>query len=143
MPASSFRRVLTAAACLLSIATASGQPADRAAALDAQLVRIFDGKAYDVPRFGPARWLADGSGYTIVEPAGNGGADIVRYDARTGARSVLVAAARLTPPGARTPLAIDDYTWSTDGRRLLVFTNTARVWRDVANRIVRVRLLEQ
>jgi dipeptidyl-peptidase-4 len=110
--------------------TASGQPAERDASLDARLVRIFQDQAYAVPRFGPARWLADGSGYTTLEPAPRGGSDIVRYDARTGERSVLVAAARLTPAGAGAPLTIEDYAWSADGRRLLVFTNTARVWRD-------------
>lgn len=55
--------------------------------------------------------------------------DIVRYDAATGARSVLVSGSRLTPAGASAPLSIDDYAWSRDGRRLLLFTNTARVWR--------------
>ena len=54
----------------------------------------------------------------------------MRYDAATGARSVLVAGSRLVPPGEKTGLAIDDYTWSADGRRLLIFTNTKKVWRD-------------
>ena len=38
-------------------------------------------------RFGPARWLDDGT-YTTVEPSTSvrGGADIVRYDAATGQR---------------------------------------------------------
>ena len=131
MPATCFRRVAaTALTVLLLVGAGSAQPADRMAALDAQLVRIFGAGAFAAPRFGPARWLADGSGYTVLEAGTGGGSDIVRYDARTGARSVLVAAARLTPPGVRTPLAIDDYIWSADGRRLLVFTNTARVWRD-------------
>jgi dipeptidyl-peptidase-4 len=124
------RAVAVTVTSLLLVASAGAQPAQRAAALDAQLVRIFDTRTYAVPRFGPARWLADGSSYTVLEDAPGGGSDIVRYDARTGARSVLVAAARLTPPGAAAPLAVDDYTWSADGRRLLVFTNTARVWRD-------------
>ena len=33
------------------------------------------------------------------------------------------------PPGAQTPLDVDDYAWSADGRRLLIFTNTKKVWR--------------
>src|SRR6185436_9653687 len=52
-----------------------------------------------------------------------------RYDAASGARTILVAASALVPPGTKTPLDIDDYTWSADNRRLLVFTNTRRVWR--------------
>ena len=84
-----------------------------------------------MPRFGPARWRPDGISYSTVEPSADapGASDIVRYDAATGARSVLVAGSRLVPPGEKTGLAIDDYTWSADGRRLLIFTNTKKVWR--------------
>ena len=54
----------------------------------------------------------------------------MRYDAATGARTVLIAGTRLVPPGAKSPLSIDDYAWSSDGGRLLLFTNTRKVWRD-------------
>ena len=33
------------------------------------------------------------------------------------------------PAGAKAPLDIDDYAWSADGKRLLIFTNTEAVWR--------------
>ena len=108
------------------------QQDNRAQALDAALDRIFDDRAYEVPRFGPARWLPDGSGYTTVERAAerSAGSDIVRYDTTSGERQVLVASTRLVPAGASAGLTIADYTWSPDGRHLLVFTNTRRVWRD-------------
>jgi dipeptidyl-peptidase 4 len=103
---------------------------DRARVLDEQIGRIFQAREYDVPRFGPARWLPDGRSYTTVERAeAGGGWDIVRYEAGSGARSVLVAGTRLVPQGAKEPLAIDDYAWSPDGRRLLIFTSSVRVWR--------------
>lgn len=105
------------------------QALDRAG-VDRQLGRIFEDGAYDPPAFGPARWMTDGAAYTTVESAGpSGGSDLVRYDAATGARTVLVPSARLVPAGQKAPLAIRDYAWSADGRRLLVFTNTTRVWR--------------
>lgn len=126
-------------------ATTQAQDDTRARTLDEQLARIYDAREYEVPRFGPARWMADGTAYTTVEDAGTGGSkdppydtgskepaygrDIVRYDSRTGERSVIVPGSRLTPAGAKSPLSIDDYQWSADGRRLLIFTNTARVWR--------------
>jgi dipeptidyl-peptidase-4 len=104
---------------------------DRAAALRAQLDKIFKDRAYAAPQFGPARWLPDGTAYAIVErPAGATGSEIARYDAVTGARTVLVDASRLVPEGRKTPLDIEDYAWSPDGRRLLIFTNTEKVWRD-------------
>ena len=121
-----------AIAVVLGAAVVSAQTTDRLRALDDQLGRIFQASEYTVPRFGPARWLPDGSAYAIVErsAARKDASDIIRYDAATGARSVILAGDRLMPPGSTTPLDIDDYAWSSDGRRLLIFTNTQKVWRD-------------
>ncbi len=108
-----------ALALLVVSSTHAQQPAAGAEALRAQIDRIFKDHVYDAPRFGPARWLPDGAVYAIVERGSGGGSEIARYDAATGARSV----------SARTPLDIDDYAWSPDGTKLLVFTNTKKVWR--------------
>ena len=93
--------------------------------------RIFGGTEFRGGTFGPLAWLSDGSGYTTLErPAGGRpGRDIIRYDAETGARVILVPAGRLVPAGDSTPLDVEEYTWSADGRRLLIFTNTQQVWR--------------
>src|SRR3954447_1244501 len=96
------------------------------------LKRIFDSKELTPKRFGPARWRDGGSSYTIVEPSSKskGADDIVLYETATGKRSVLVEASVRCPPGASKPLSIDDYRWSDDGRKLLIFTNTKKVWRN-------------
>jgi len=119
----------------------SAEQLETAGALDQQIERIFKANEFALPRFGPARWLEDGTAYTIVERSAAGVPDIVRYDAATGARSILVPGSRLvsaakpaTPepgkPADQPPaLSIDDYAWSDDGSRLLVFTNTQKVWR--------------
>ncbi len=101
------------------------------AALQEQLRRIFEDEAYETATFGPARWLDEGASYTTLEPSESveGAKDIVRYDTRSGEREVLVSASRRIPPGASKPLEIDDYQWSRDRKRLLLFTNTVRVWR--------------
>ena len=77
------------------------------------------------------RWTRDGKGYTALEPlaGAEGGRDLVRYDAESGGRTVVVPAARLVPPGSSTPIEIEDYQFSADGRRVLIFTNAQRVWR--------------
>ena len=93
-------------------------------AVDTQLRRIFASRDFAPERFGPARWL-DGGSYTTLEPAASGqGTDIVKYDAANAQRSVLVAASQINA------LPIADYIWSADGSKLLIFTNTERVWRD-------------
>jgi dipeptidyl-peptidase-4 len=97
-----------------------------------QLRRIFASRDFAPEGFGPARWMDGGAAYTTVEPSATlqGGDDIVRYETATGARQVYVAAERLVPPGASAPLPVDDYGWSPDGSRLLLFTSSQRVWRD-------------
>jgi dipeptidyl-peptidase-4 len=129
MPPQRSCQTAVAAACVVVAGLAGlAQSPDRAA-LDAQIGRIFQEHAYDPPAFGPARWLPDGAAYSTVEAATGGVSDIVRYDAATGARSVLVAGSRLIPPGQTAGLTISDYAWSADGSRLLIFTNTRKVWR--------------
>ena len=95
------------------------------------LERIFSTRDFAAKRFGPARWLQEGSAYTTLEPSATPklGDDIVRYDAQTGQREILVPAQRLVPAGDSVALAIEDYAWSEGARRLLVFTNSQRVWR--------------
>jgi len=103
------------------------------------LERIFTEEEFEPDEFGPARWLEDGSGYTILEKSQDEeggeaaqcpGRDIVRYDPKTGSREVIVGAARLIPKGESQPLEIEDYSWSEDGKKLLVFTNAKRLWRE-------------
>jgi dipeptidyl-peptidase-4 len=95
------------------------------------LDRIFVSREFSSERFGPARWMSDGSSYTTLEPSAEAkdGRDLVLYRAETGRREVLVSAAKLVPPGAKDPLAIENYAWSPDGKVLIVFTNSQRVWR--------------
>ena len=124
-----FRLVGTALAFILLLYSAAySQPADkRILTLD----RIFSSSEFRSETFGPARWLEDGSAYTTLEasPANRDSRDIVRYEAASGARSVLIAAASLIPTGSSTPLVIEDYAWSKDGRKLLIFTSSKQVWR--------------
>ncbi|HKO16242.1 MAG TPA: DPP IV N-terminal domain-containing protein, partial [Gemmatimonadaceae bacterium] len=124
------RARLTIPVLLLACVLAPSAGAQLPARVDSTLHALFASRTFVGERFGPARWLAGGDSYTTVEPAADGsGADIVAYDAATGRRSVKVGASQLRPPGAAAPLDIEDYQWSADGARLLVFTNSRRVWR--------------
>lgn len=126
---SKFKSSLSAFALLLLFTSPlDGQQNDKAALT---LDRIFSSNEFRSETFGPARWLDDGSGYTTLEPSPTSkeGRDIVRYEAATGRRNALIAASSLTPTGAAEPLAIDDYAWSKDGLKLLIFTNSKQVWR--------------
>jgi dipeptidyl-peptidase-4 len=115
--------------CTVAAAPATAQ--DRPTSPALSLERIFSTREFAAERFGPARWMRDGETFTTLEPSADvkGARDLVLYSAATGARRVLVSAARLVPEGRQAPLSIDDYAWSPDGVVLIVFTNSVRVWR--------------
>ena len=100
-------------------------------ASDQLLHRMYASPDFEVKYFGPARWLDDGAFYTTVEPSSavKDAQDLVRYQTATGKRESLVSAAKLIPAGAKNPLTFENYTWSKDKSRLLLYTNSAPVWR--------------
>src|SRR2546426_1769190 len=75
------------------------------------------------------QWTADGAAYTTSDEDSAGNTDLYRVDAVSGKKERLVRGADLVPPGARKPIAIEEYKFSVDGTKLLVFANSARVWR--------------
>jgi dipeptidyl-peptidase-4 len=103
-----------------------------------QVKQAFDGLltldtifTYRAKSLGPIQWQQDGKAYLELEPSATkkDALEIVRYDAATGEKSVLVPGEKLTPPGASAQLAIDQFDFSDDEQKLLIFTNSQRVWR--------------
>ena len=91
---------------------------------------IYSNNTYSQKAYGPVRWMKDNEGYSTLENDKEFGAkDIVRYDAKTGERKILVSAKQLIPTNETKPLSIANYEWSDDDGKLLIFTNTGRVWR--------------
>ena len=92
--------------------------------------RIFSSGEFD-GESATGRWLEDSSGYTTFETskAPGGGRDLVRHDPKTDQQESLVKASELGPPHESSPPAMDDHTWSKDRSKLLIFTNTRKVWR--------------
>jgi len=109
------------------------------------LEAIFKDHSYDPKTPGQIRWLEDGSGYTALETVKEYAdvdperdeegeiikwpEDIVFYNPETLDRSILISASQLTPKGAETALTIEDYIWSEDRSKLLIYTNNVKVWR--------------
>jgi dipeptidyl-peptidase-4 len=95
------------------------------------LDRIFDSDDFAPKGIGQLRWLKSGDAYSKIEPSSTlkGGTDLVSYDAATNKRTVLVAAEKLVPPGGKEPLRINGYDWSNDNAKMLIYTNSKKVWR--------------
>lgn len=107
---------------------------------------IYKDYEFNAKRPGAFRWQTEGSNFTALETA-EGFEDaelekdrygddikvyeeIVEYDPATLERRVLISLAQLTPKGSDKALVVDDYVWSKDRSRLLIYTNAEYVWRD-------------
>ena len=131
MTAIHFSSMRTACALAWAIfpAVAVAQPPATSSRLTVE--RIFGSREFAARGAGQLRWLDD-STYVALQanPQQNDAAELVRFNARTGAREVLVPSTSLTPNGASAPLDVEDYFWSPDHKRLLIFTASERVWRE-------------
>jgi dipeptidyl-peptidase 4 len=126
----SFPRPLVGAA-ILCLSLSTGLPAQSADSSLVTLGRLFDSDEFAPESPGSVRWLDGEAAYTRLEAdsAGPGARSLIRYDAASGRREVWVPAGRLVPPGDSVPLQVEDYTVAPDKRRLLLFTNSRKVWR--------------
>ncbi len=85
--------------------------------------RIFASREFSSEGFS-ARWEPRGASYVTVERS-----SLVRHDVSTGRSDILVPAAELVPQGAAGSLSIESFEASADFSRLLIYTNSRRVWR--------------
>ncbi|MDI1241525.1 MAG: S9 family peptidase [bacterium] len=133
----SFLRVSTAlrvALVIVALSSFSGLFAQTSQpAVDPKLTvdRIFNSGEFQPERFGGFEWLKDGDSYAKFEPSVKvkGAMDLVRYQIDTEKRDVLLSADRLIPQGETKPIEMDGYDWSADGKKLLIYTNSQKVWR--------------
>ncbi|HSK08520.1 MAG TPA: DPP IV N-terminal domain-containing protein [Vicinamibacterales bacterium] len=113
-----------AAAALLCLLGAVPAVAQLSPNMQDILRRINAGEFGGARSAGPGgQWVDGGRGYLASERTPGGASEIARYDTATGKRSVLLAAAQLTPPQLGKPLQFTRYEFSTDGRRVLFATN--------------------
>jgi dipeptidyl-peptidase-4 len=79
----------------------------------------------------PARqWSKKSSTYFTLEKAAAGaGRDLVRNDPATGNKEVVVPATAFVPKGSKEPLGVQAFEFSADESKLLLYTNSQRVWR--------------
>ncbi len=75
-------------------------------------------------------WMPDETGYVVLEESEETrGQDLVHYDPVNGSRNVIVGSEELIPEGETDPLRVSGFSWSEDNKKMLIFTNTVRVWR--------------
>src|SRR5262245_58826974 len=110
-------------------ATPSITLADQRESAAKLLARTMFNPEFRPKTFRGGEWFGDGDSYLALEPSATaGGTDIVRYQTASGAREIFVPASRLIPAGDKKPLSIECYSFSPDGKPLLLFTNCTTVW---------------
>lgn len=128
---SNLRLLTSTVALILTVCVALSAQEQASDSSLVTLDRLFNSDDFTPERLGPVRWLEGKAAYLKLEPDSTAppGQALVRYDAATGRREVWVSARRLVPPNDTVPLVVEDYSISADGKRLLVFTNSKKVWR--------------
>lgn len=86
------------------------------------LLLFFQGKV-NAQRRGTI-WAKDGYQYYKVNAGG-----IDELDARDANKKTIVVTKEMLTPQGKAPLAISGFSFSEDGNKVLIFTNTKRVWR--------------
>ncbi|HAV63627.1 MAG TPA: S9 family peptidase [Verrucomicrobiales bacterium] len=102
---------------------------------EAESPRLTIERIFEKNEFGSeghsGRWIKGWPGYLrqVESAETKGGKDIVMIDPESGATNIVVAAQDLIPAGRSSPLSVEAYDFSDDRSRLLIFTNSKRVWR--------------
>ncbi len=78
---------------------------------------------------GNVNWMKDGEHYSKIERNADGGFDIMAYKAKDNSKEVLIPANLLVNPDTKKPIAVRSFTFSDDNSKVLIYTNTRRVWR--------------
>ena len=121
-------RAALAGATIAAVAAPSMHAQFAGAPDSVNLTRIFASAEFAGQGAGGIRWL-DGKSYAALDRSADG-TSIMRVDAATGARDVLVPAKQLHAGANGPALAVEDYQFSANHKFLLVFTSSQKVWRD-------------
>jgi dipeptidyl-peptidase-4 len=70
------------------------------------------------------KWTKDGNAFYTENSGG-----IVRIELPGNEETTIVSRMQLVPPGEGRPIQVKNFSFSEDGNKLLIFTNTRRVWR--------------
>ena len=93
--------------------------------------RIFSAEEFQEEKLGAITWSKLGAAYFTLKggKAADEGKALARVDAASGAEEIVVPASAFIPTGETKPLSIDAFTFSADESKLLIYTNSKRVWR--------------
>jgi dipeptidyl-peptidase-4 len=93
------------------------------------LDRIYTTNDFRQERLTPVQWMANGDEYVQVERNRYGKQFVIKHNLKTGVQETILTPGLLTPKDASDPLYVEKFSFSKDESKMLLFTNSARVWR--------------
>lgn len=87
------------------------------------LERIYNSSEFVQERLQPIQWIENGDAYVTVDNEN----ELSRWDSNTLQKSVFVPGSALQNGGKS--ISVESFTISDDGSKVLIFTNSSRVWR--------------
>ncbi len=109
----------------VAVAQQTAQTRQRLTLEDIHASRKFAGEFFE-----GGRWAEEGPVILYIEPdAQTGATHLVRYNLETGQRERLIDGNRLYASDVGRLVQIEDYAYSRDGRRVLIYTDSEPVWR--------------
>ena len=90
--------------------------------------RIYSGE-FELEKERTIQWIEGGDAYVIIEKSQSvaDADELIRYDSKTQAKSTFVQATSLKTSEGQ--LRVESFSLSKDGTKVLIFTNSSRVWR--------------
>jgi dipeptidyl-peptidase 4 len=91
--------------------------------------RLFAAEQFQEEKVDTITWSKRDAAYYTLKGTAERGQDLVRVDVANGTEQVMVPASAFIPAGESKHLSIDGFAFSADESRLLLYTNSQRVWR--------------
>ncbi len=120
-----FIKILPIAFLVLSQALVTAQTEDQLLTLD----KIYNSNEFAQDYQRQIFWVDKGEAFVTIEKDQNGNDRLIKYISKNNLRSVYLKADQITPNGADKPVSIEGFTLSPDNSKILIFTNSSRVWR--------------
>jgi len=91
------------------------------------LARIYDSGEFRSDNQRPISWIEEGDAFVTIEKGEAGNDQLIKYQSKNYKSNIYLTAKKLAVNGQN--LGIEDFSLSPDGSKVMIFTNSSRVWR--------------
>ncbi|HLV64063.1 S9 family peptidase [Galbibacter sp.] len=93
------------------------------------LEAIYNSSKYSTQYHSQIFWISKGDAYITIATNENGGKQLIKHTSKNNNKSIFLSSQALTPIGATKALDVEAFSLSDDQSKVLIFTNSSKVWR--------------